>query len=328
MPENHQQQQGVPYFYSQYNYPQLASDSTLSYQANPGPPQGVPNSQTPSHGYAKHDPNSYRDPPPVAPNSAQSHGSYPPSQYLPAASYHQQQAYQTQGPSPNSASFRHSSSYNSYPPTASPYQTESPAIAPIQSAYSVAYNAPSPSKSYLTPTGSAPASYGSPHSPQMLPQQQYPTSSNTNYLTPAFPNNPQYANTQQQRQPQYQYGSITPVNTFYLTNTSPANSTTTALPPNASPNIELSRLTLNGAQVNNSKLEHHWATCDGCGAHPLEGYCWRCLVCTDYDLCQPCREDKIHSHHQFECIHFPCETHQGSCCHSCPGAVMGAQSVQ
>lgn len=322
-----QQQQGVPYFYSQYNYQQQASDSTLSYQANPGPPQGIPNLPTPSHGYVKHDLNSYRNPPPTAPNSAQSHDPCPPSQYLPAASYHPQQAYQTQGLSPNPVSFPHPPSYNSYPPTASPYQPTSPPIAPIQAAHSVAYNAPSPSNSSLMLRVSAPASYSSQHSPQMLPQQQYSTSPNTNYLTPAIPNTPQYTNPQQQ-QLQYQYGSTTPVNTLYLTNTSPAHSATTALPPNASPNIDISRLTLSGAQANKSKLEHHWATCDGCGAHPLEGDCWRCLVCTDYDLCQPCREDKIHSHHRFECIHFTCETHQSSCCNGFPGAVMGPQSVQ
>lgn len=65
-------------------------------------------------------------------------------------------------------------------------------------------------------------------------------------------------------------------------------------------------------------LALHWLTCDGCGASPLRGDRWRCISCTDYDLCETCHDNKIHSHHRFEMIPFQCETHD-CYCDGCPG---------
>eukprot|EP00794_Sanderia_malayensis_P003262 gene3262-3743_t len=53
-----------------------------------------------------------------------------------------------------------------------------------------------------------------------------------------------------------------------------------------------------------SKIEtndlHLGATCQHCKASPIQGKCYRCVLCIDYHLCHACFKDKHHSHHSFQ----------------------------
>lgn len=56
-------------------------------------------------------------------------------------------------------------------------------------------------------------------------------------------------------------------------------------------------------QVPSSSEEVHYSvTCDGCKKRPLKGTRYKCKTCADYDLCQTCKDAKIHSHHNFSVI--------------------------
>lgn len=51
---------------------------------------------------------------------------------------------------------------------------------------------------------------------------------------------------------------------------------------------------------------HHGVTCDGCEASHFVGLRYRCLICSNYDLCQNCFRDLENMHpygHAFECVH-------------------------
>lgn len=39
---------------------------------------------------------------------------------------------------------------------------------------------------------------------------------------------------------------------------------------------------------------HHGIICDGCGASPITGSRFKCLVCPDYDLCSSCEDRNLH----------------------------------
>jgi len=50
---------------------------------------------------------------------------------------------------------------------------------------------------------------------------------------------------------------------------------------------------------------HHGVTCDGCEASHFVGLRYRCLTCSNYDLCQNCYRDSENMHpfgHAFECV--------------------------
>ncbi|CAG7821490.1 unnamed protein product [Allacma fusca] len=46
-------------------------------------------------------------------------------------------------------------------------------------------------------------------------------------------------------------------------------------------------------------IEDFERQCDGCGEDPLLEPCYSCTICENYDLCQCCINDNIHSHHVF-----------------------------
>ena len=37
--------------------------------------------------------------------------------------------------------------------------------------------------------------------------------------------------------------------------------------------------------------------CDGCGAKPLTGCRYRCVICPDFDICENCEDKEIHAEH-------------------------------
>ena len=52
----------------------------------------------------------------------------------------------------------------------------------------------------------------------------------------------------------------------------------------------------------NSDGKHLCITCDGCDMDPIVGIRYKCLVCTNYDLCSTCRREEMHPDHQMEKI--------------------------
>jgi len=71
---------------------------------------------------------------------------------------------------------------------------------------------------------------------------------------------------------------------------------------------------------------HHRVVCDGCDTSPIKGIRWKCTVCPDYDLCEQCQKNGIHSQHSFSKIEQPINyfgnsstqvTHRGIQCDSC-----------
>lgn len=53
----------------------------------------------------------------------------------------------------------------------------------------------------------------------------------------------------------------------------------------------------------NEGMEHHFVTCDQCGATPIRGIRWRCTNCSDFDLCSDCEATNMHDRtHIFEKI--------------------------
>lgn len=75
------------------------------------------------------------------------------------------------------------------------------------------------------------------------------------------------------------------------------------------------------------KVTHTNVKCDSCLANPIVGSRFKCLTCTNYDLCESCHSQKIHFHpeyHQFQEISIPIVTtfipkvvHHGIQCNSC-----------
>jgi len=45
---------------------------------------------------------------------------------------------------------------------------------------------------------------------------------------------------------------------------------------------------------------HIGATCNQCKVSPIQGKCFRCVVCLDFHLCQECFRKKIHMQHSFQ----------------------------
>ena len=45
---------------------------------------------------------------------------------------------------------------------------------------------------------------------------------------------------------------------------------------------------------NTQKSVHSNVTCDGCGASPIAGVRFKCMVCPDYDLCERCEAAALH----------------------------------
>lgn len=44
------------------------------------------------------------------------------------------------------------------------------------------------------------------------------------------------------------------------------------------------------------KVKHPGVTCDSCGKLNLRGRRYKCLICSDYDLCEVCEEKSPHDH--------------------------------
>ncbi len=56
--------------------------------------------------------------------------------------------------------------------------------------------------------------------------------------------------------------------------------------------------------------EHHGVECDGCTMNPIVGVRFKCKTCANYDLCQKCKNARIHKHRSFDAISFPAENVQ------------------
>ena len=50
---------------------------------------------------------------------------------------------------------------------------------------------------------------------------------------------------------------------------------------------------------------HTGIFCDGCKANPIIGTRWKCLKCSDYDLCEACHSKDAHEHKDFLPIEDP-----------------------
>jgi len=57
--------------------------------------------------------------------------------------------------------------------------------------------------------------------------------------------------------------------------------------------------------VTNSQIIHKNITCDACNIEPIIGNRYKCTECADYDLCEKCESQGIHSHHLFLKISTP-----------------------
>ena len=51
-------------------------------------------------------------------------------------------------------------------------------------------------------------------------------------------------------------------------------------------------------------IASHYAVCDACGIYPIEGIRYKCFECEDYDLCEGCKIEGHHGHHQFTEINY------------------------
>ncbi|CAD8097163.1 unnamed protein product [Paramecium primaurelia] len=52
-------------------------------------------------------------------------------------------------------------------------------------------------------------------------------------------------------------------------------------------------------QIPQGKMVHKRHTCDGCQIYPIVGSRFKCLECSDYDLCEECQAKDMHNHHKF-----------------------------
>ena len=50
---------------------------------------------------------------------------------------------------------------------------------------------------------------------------------------------------------------------------------------------------------------HQNIICDCCNTNPIIGYRFKCVVCTDYDLCAKCESRGVHKRHDFIIIREP-----------------------
>lgn len=53
------------------------------------------------------------------------------------------------------------------------------------------------------------------------------------------------------------------------------------------------------------KVVHPGITCDGCQVGPVTGVRYKCVECSDFDLCELCEANGIHSHHTFLKVKYP-----------------------
>lgn len=54
-----------------------------------------------------------------------------------------------------------------------------------------------------------------------------------------------------------------------------------------------------------SDVEHLGFICDGCEATPIIGVRYKCVNCPDFDICEKCEANGVHSHHAFLKIRKP-----------------------
>jgi len=45
------------------------------------------------------------------------------------------------------------------------------------------------------------------------------------------------------------------------------------------------------------EVEHNNYNCDGCGMNPIKGIRYMCSVCSNYDICENCERNGVHSNH-------------------------------
>jgi hypothetical protein len=216
---------------------------------------------------------------------------------LPSQAHHQSHA-QSVHALPN----QHADTWASYLPFSSSYHAGPPAIPIDLTALMYAYDPRLASENHLTRTVSAPAELSAPHNPHASSQPQYLPSSDPNCFTSTTSSLPHH---------RLQYSTIAHrphvSSTIHSTSGTPRLRLSTTSQLNASPNLSIGTLSI--MEANNAMQALRWLTCDGCGANPLKGNRWKCVTCTDFDLCEECHCANIHSHHRFEMIHAQCEMH-------------------
>jgi hypothetical protein len=161
------------------------------------------------------------------------------------------------------------------------------------------------SENPLSRTVSAPAGLSAPYLLNASPQSLNASSSGLDYLTSVTSSPHPFAHNHLQQ------GTM--AHRPHVSSTIQSRSVTPQLRPSTTPNSDASPNfsigTLSITEANNAMQGLHWLTCDGCGANPLEGNRWKCLVCTDFDLCERCHGGNIHGHHNFELVTVQCNTH-------------------
>jgi len=45
-----------------------------------------------------------------------------------------------------------------------------------------------------------------------------------------------------------------------------------------------------------TEVIHEGVTCDGCGAYPLVGLRYKCIICHNFDFCDKCEGEAKHPH--------------------------------
>lgn len=58
-----------------------------------------------------------------------------------------------------------------------------------------------------------------------------------------------------------------------------------------------------GVQQGGRMDRHLGTSCQSCRASPIEGKCYRCSICAEYNLCQTCFNTQIHTQHPFDYRH-------------------------
>jgi hypothetical protein len=223
-------------------------------------------------------------------------------QYSSPAQLPPQAHHQSHARSVHALPSQHADTWASCLPFSSSYHAGPPAV-PIDLTTPMYADDPRlASENHLTRTVSAPAELSAPHHPHTSSQPQHLLSSDPNYFTPATSSLPHH---------RLQYGTIAHhphiSSTIHSTSGTPRLRPSTTPQLNASSNLSIGTLSI--SEANNAMQALHWLTCDGCGANPLKGNRWKCITCTDFDLCGNCHSANIHSHHRFEIIHAQCEMH-------------------
>ena len=67
--------------------------------------------------------------------------------------------------------------------------------------------------------------------------------------------------------------------------------------------MEMSQILIRNPNPNNKKsvcfTKHIGIKCSECGVNPIVGFRYKCMSCNNYNLCENCESNDIHSYHNF-----------------------------